>query len=313
MATKYQLLEIVLCVFWIKICCFTCLTQVCSSWYLTCCYKHGFFFSSVKLLSIWNCTTDPPVKWCSALFWHCPVFPVTELFFWPTFASLTSVMDALNVYLALLNKTIENPERVSSGHNNHNMNTSVNSFHTPTDVLFSLVYYKTFVSYSKWAINTSKSKAFHGAAWAFIYSLQLGYNLYSPEVTKGNHVLTQNGKFEQVTYLCQQHCIFQIKHLPPSLPLAQHCGNTDWPLHIRCPPHHYPPLLQGLKTQRKEQCHNHRKPLSYIHWISRRAGNKHCKVSQWCTSWVHLDRHKTFCWKQFIILKPWWHLVGNIG
>lgn len=70
--------------------------------------------------------------------------------------------------------------------------------------------------------------------------------------------------------------------LPPSLPLAQHCVSTDWPLHTRCPPHQCNPL-QHLKTQIKDQCHNHRKPLSYqIHRISTRAGNKHCNVSWLC-------------------------------
>lgn len=42
--------------------CFTREAEVYFSRYPTCCYKHGFFFSSVKLLSILNCKMYSPFK-----------------------------------------------------------------------------------------------------------------------------------------------------------------------------------------------------------------------------------------------------------
>lgn len=45
-----------------QIICFTCMVQVCSSWYLTCCYKHDLLFSSVKLLYVLNCKMYSSVK-----------------------------------------------------------------------------------------------------------------------------------------------------------------------------------------------------------------------------------------------------------
>lgn len=77
MFIRYQLLLFFLIIIifgGIKMTCFTCVKQVWSSWYLTCCYKHGCFFSSVKLLSILkkkNCKMCTSVKWCPALFSHC--------------------------------------------------------------------------------------------------------------------------------------------------------------------------------------------------------------------------------------------------
>lgn len=65
--------------------CFTREAEVYFSRYPTCCYKHGFFFSSVKLLSILNCKTYSPFQWRS-LFWH-PVLWQNVLFR-STFTSL---------------------------------------------------------------------------------------------------------------------------------------------------------------------------------------------------------------------------------
>lgn len=54
---------------------------------------------------------------------------------------------------------------------------------------------------------------------------------------------------------------------PPSLPPAQLCVSTEWPLRTRSPPNHHHLLLRGLKTQIKNQCHN------------RLEGSKPCKLS----------------------------------
>lgn len=64
-----------------------------------------------------------------------------------------------------------------------------------------------------------------------------------------------------------------VSFKPPSLPLAQLCVSTGWPLHTHGPPnqHH---LLQDLKTQIKNRCHNHRKHAKPL-----LAGNKPCEIS----------------------------------
>lgn len=78
-----------------QIICFTCMVQVCLSWYLTCCYKHGLLFSSVKLLYVLNCNIYSSVKW------HYTVlkrFPVTNLLFQTMFASKCSGCFTCNVH-----------------------------------------------------------------------------------------------------------------------------------------------------------------------------------------------------------------------
>lgn len=67
-----------------QIICFTCMVQVYLSRYLTCCYKHGLLFSSVKLLYVLNCLMYFSVKWCYTVL---KLFPVTNLSFRTMFAS----------------------------------------------------------------------------------------------------------------------------------------------------------------------------------------------------------------------------------